>query len=281
MAQRTLWERGAVALNGVASGVFGSLSALRGKRFFHPDGDAYEATATFLDADDVDELARFLAGATSPALVRFSRGIGLPQAAPDVLGMAVKLVDFVGPREDQDFLFVTSGEGAVLQNTLRPARGFFRGNYSTVLPYRGSLSPSDGASGDVGASAVEPGQGRHGLDLPGGRSSRRPTPQTPSEQILFGARPDPELEGSADATFHDVAAAAAVGRLRFELMSARIGDPWRRLGSLVVTSKLDAERAEALRFNPWNCHPDLDPAGPLNEWRRSAYVKSQEARPGG
>lgn len=255
MASKTIWERAALPLNGLAAGLFGSLSALRGKRVFHPDGDAFEGTASFLDADQVDDMAAFLAGTTSPAVVRFSRGVGLPSAVPDVLGMAVKLPDLVGPGGDQDLLLVTSGEGAVLQNTLRPARGFFRGTYSTVLPYRRPLSDE--------------------------RSSSRDTPQASSdtEQILFGARPDPELAGSADETFRDVGAAVAVGRLRFDLMTARIGDRWRPLGSLVVTLKLDAEHAERLRFNPWNCHPDLVPAGPLNEWRRSAYHKSQEARP--
>ena len=241
MAHRTVWERGAVALNGVAAGLFGTLSALRGKRVFHPDGDAYEGTATFLGRDEIDDMTAFLAGKSTAAVVRFSRGIGLPQATPDVLGMAVKLVDLVGPGTDQDLLLVTSGEGAVLQNTLRPARGFFRGSYSSVLPYR--------------------------------------APSEAGEQILFGAKPDPELGGSADETFRDLGAAVAVGRLRFDLMTARIGDRWRKLGTLVVTSKLDPKRAEALRFNPWNCHPDLVPAGPLNEWRRSAYDKSQAARP--
>lgn len=241
MARKTMWERAALPLNGLAAGLFGSLSAVRGKRVFHPDGDAYEATATFLDERQIDTLANFLGGAENEAMVRFSRGVGLPQAAPDVLGMAIKLLDFVGPGSDLDLLLVTSGEGAVLQNTLRPARGFFRGSYSTVLPYRHSDSDS--------------------------------------EQLLFGARPDPELQGSADSTFRDVAAAVAVGRLRFDLLTARLGERWRKLGSLVVTTKLDPRRAESLRFNPWNCHPDLVPAGPLNEWRKSAYAKSQEARP--
>lgn len=241
-SRRTMWERAAIPLNGLAAGVFGALSAVRGKRVFHPDGDAYRATLTFLPGDDLDPLIGFAGARSQDAIVRFSRGVGLPEAAPDVLGLAVKLPDFVGPGEDQDFLLVTSSEGPVLQNVLRPARGFFRGSYSTVLPYR------------------DP-QGEN--------------------QILFGARPDPELEGSADRTFRDVAAAAAVGRLRFDFLSARLGRTWEQAGVLVVTGKLDDVASETLTFNPWNSHPDLIPAGPLNEWRKSAYEKSQASRPDG
>ena len=240
MGRMTIWERAALPLNGIAAGIFGSLSALRRKRVFHPDGVAYRATLTLLPAGDIYAMLDFAAGSSRDAVVRFSRGIGLPESMPDVLGVAVKLPGLVGPGADQDFLLVTSSEGPVMQNLLLPARGFFRGNYSTVLPYRDPAA---------------------------------------DRQILFGARPDPGLVGLPDATFSDVAAAAASGRLRFDFTTARIGERWRKAGSLVVTNKLDHDEAERLRFNPWNSHPDLVPAGPLNTWRKSAYVKSQKARP--
>lgn len=74
----TLWERIATPLSGVAAGLFGSLSALRGKRIFHPDGVAYVATLTFLPEDQIDPLLRFAAGTCNDAVIRFSKGLGLP-----------------------------------------------------------------------------------------------------------------------------------------------------------------------------------------------------------
>ncbi|HEX2238539.1 MAG TPA: hypothetical protein VHJ19_09430 [Gammaproteobacteria bacterium] len=235
----TIWERAALPLNGVAAGLFGFLSALRGKRVFHPDGVAYSATLAFLPEDQIDPLLRFAAGTSVDAVVRFSRGLGLPQKMPDFLGLAIKLRDLAGPGRDQDFLLVTSGNGPIMQRLLTPARGFFRHYYSTLLPYRPSL---DG------------------------------------EQILFGAKPGVELQGWADETFGDIAAAAAAGRLKFDFLAARVGARWKIAGSLTVTSRIEQDAEESLRFNPWNSHPSLIPAGPLNTWRKSSYEKSQNAR---
>ena len=236
----TAWERAAVPLNGVMAALFGSLSAVRRKRVFHPDGVAYRGTLTFLPTEMLDPLIAFAGGVTSDAIVRFSRGVGLPQNLPDVLGVAVKLPGLGGPGRDVDFLMVTSGEGAIMQNVLLPAWGYFRNDYSTVLPYR---SP-DG-----------------------------------TEHVLLGARPDADLAGRADQTFQDVADAVAAAHVRFDVTTARVGAKWKKTGSLVVNAKLDQETAASLRFTPWNAHPRLVPAGPFNTWRKSAYEKSQAARP--
>lgn len=236
----TIWERAALPLTGVVAGLFGSLSALRGKRVFHPDGVAYSAMLTFLPEHQIDPLLRFAAGTSVDTVVRFSRGLGLLQKMPDFLGLAIKLRDLAGPGRDQDFLLVTSSEGPIMQHLLMPARGFFRHHYSTVLPYR---------------------------------------PASDGDQILFGAKPGVELQGWADETFGDIAAAAAAGCLRFDFLTARIGARWEIAGSLVVTTRIDQGAAEGLRFNPWNSHPSLIPAGPLNTWRKSSYEKSQKARP--
>lgn len=236
----TTWERAALPLNGVMAALFGSLSALRRKRIFHPDGVAYRGTLTFLPSEMLDPRVSFAGGVTSDAIIRFSRGAGVPQSLPDVLGIAVKLPDFGGPGRDTDLLMVTSGEGPMMQNVLLPARGYFRHDYSTVLPYR----------------------------APNG-----------TEHVLLGARPDTGLTGRADETFQDIADAVAAARLRFDLTTARIGGKWKKAGSLVVETKLDQDTAESVRFNPWNAHPQLVPAGPFNTWRKSAYEKSQAARP--
>ena len=119
-----LTERAAAPLAGVAGATFAFLSAVRRKRVFHPDGVIFEGTVTFHDNTPLPFSGEH------GAIVRFSQGIGLPTAAPDILGLAVKL-----PELDQDLLLVTSGEGSVSRHLLMPANGFFQRPYSSVLPY--------------------------------------------------------------------------------------------------------------------------------------------------
>ena len=117
-------ELAALPATGLSAGAFAALSAIRGKRFFHPDGVSFEAAVTFDDSSPLP-----LRG-EADALVRLSRGMGLPEGLPDVLGLAVKLPDL-----GQDFLFATSGDDAVSRHLLFPSSGFFRRSYSSVLPY--------------------------------------------------------------------------------------------------------------------------------------------------
>ena len=119
------------ATAGAASSiVFGLASFVRRARVFHPDGVAFAATV------DVDPGAnRVLPTGSHPAVVRFSRGAGLPEAVPDILGLALRLVDVHGPGLHQDLLLVTSGLRFGLRHALVPARTFGHGRWSTLLPY--------------------------------------------------------------------------------------------------------------------------------------------------
>jgi hypothetical protein len=131
MEIRGVLERTAAPLAGVSAGLFAGLSKTRGKRFFHPRGVALDGTITFRPTS----FALPLDG-THPAVARLSRGIGLPEVSPDVLGLAVKV-----PALGQDFLLATSGSNPVTRHMLLPATGFFRMPYSSILPYelRGDL----------------------------------------------------------------------------------------------------------------------------------------------
>ena len=204
---------GRVAARGFALG-----SALRGAKFFHPVGVVHEAT---VDVDEVlAEPGRY------HSLIRFSRGVGLPVGVPDVLGMAVRLLDAHGEGRHQDFLMVTSGDGAFVQHFLLPARRFSALPLSTVLPYR-----AGGGSFIVGARALDwPGEAAGdemtdllriaGTGLPAfelgvaalGRRLR------PVGEITLGER----LEPSAN-------------RIRF--------DPWNTGGGLEPATALNAIRA--------------------------------------
>lgn len=118
---------------GAAAGLFGALSAARGTRVFHPVGSASDATVTF-DGHGPAEL--FRRTEPQPAVVRLSRGIGLPESWPDILGLAVKLPDAYGPGRAQDFLFATSGTGMATRHLLVPARGATARAYSSILLFR-------------------------------------------------------------------------------------------------------------------------------------------------
>ncbi|HEX9969165.1 MAG TPA: hypothetical protein VGB03_03430 [Acidimicrobiales bacterium] len=125
----------ALLARGAAAGLFGLLSKLRGKRVFHPVGSAYEATVTF-DADVAVDAELFRRPGPHRAVVRLSRGLGLPDSLPDVLGLAVKVPDAYGPGRDQDFLFATSGRSPAGRHLLVPTRDVRRRPYSTLLFFR-------------------------------------------------------------------------------------------------------------------------------------------------
>jgi hypothetical protein len=116
-----------------AAGLFGALSALRGKRIFHPRGEGFRADF------EVDRPLRRYDGipllserASHPAVARLSRAVGIPPPLPDLLGLAFRIE--TGP---QDFLLVSSGRPPGLRHLLLPTRaGYSDNSYSSVLPYR-------------------------------------------------------------------------------------------------------------------------------------------------
>ena len=134
-----------------AAAVFGALSAARRRRIFHPVGTAYDATLLVhggsRGAALLDHPGR------RPCTVRLSRGVGLREPLPDVLGLAVRVPDAYGPGAHQDLLLTTAGSGPVLRSVLGLARSPERGHYSSVLPYR----IGDGYA-YVGARPLAPGR---------------------------------------------------------------------------------------------------------------------------
>lgn len=190
-----------------AAAAFGALSRLRGARIFHPRGVGYSALVRVEEPQGrypgVPMLER---PGEHPALVRFSRAVGLPEPLPDALGLALRLVDLHGPGRHQDFLLVTSAHGPLLHHLLLPDIGRFPGQpFSSILPYRvgGSLRVV-GATPDSGGRAfrlaLAPLMGRFvpfaGLEV----GERLPGDET--EQLAFtpwntggGIRPAGPLNG--------------------------------------------------------------------------------------
>jgi hypothetical protein len=110
---------------------FRALSRARGARIFHPDGTAYAARWVVDDRAELPPIPLFERGADLDAIVRLSRGAGLPKALPDVLGLAVRVVAL-----SQDLLLVTTPGGApVLRRLLLPAWRYGGKWLSTLVPF--------------------------------------------------------------------------------------------------------------------------------------------------
>jgi hypothetical protein len=113
----------------LAAGAFGLASLIRRRRIFHPDGIAFEG-AVHVDPDGLHGARLLDEPGEHRCVLRISRGVGLPDGRPDVLGVAVRV-------EGQDLLFATvlaaTGAG---RHVLAPARSFADRPLSTILPYR-------------------------------------------------------------------------------------------------------------------------------------------------
>ena len=120
-----------------ATGAFwAALSRLRGgRRSLHPIGIGFDARLVVDGRGAKTGVPLFDSAGSHRALVRFSRGAGLPEPLPDVLGLSFRLLDVHGPGRHQDFLLATSLDLPVLRHLLLPGVGFFRQPFSSVLLY--------------------------------------------------------------------------------------------------------------------------------------------------
>ena len=133
MRELRLWTAAAAA-PATAAGFY-ALAVLRRRRSLHPTGVGYQAQLVVGDVPGRPSVPLLRPGAAYPALLRFSRGAGLPEPLPDALGVAVKLPDAHGPGADQDLLLTSSTSRPLLRRLLFPARSFLGRAFSTALPY--------------------------------------------------------------------------------------------------------------------------------------------------
>ena len=237
MWELRLWA--AAAAGPVFAAGFYALATLRRRRSLHPAGMGYEGWLRVPDEGPARPgVPLFQAGTTHPALLRFSRGAGLPEPLPDALGVAIKLPDAHGPGLDQDLLLTSSTDRPLVRRLLFPARSFVRGAFSTALPY------------DLGDDRVV---------------------------LLLVPADSGAGHRSARGALAELRA-AAVGGLRFELRTARSLGRSQALATVTVGPPLPDDRTEALRFNPWTTGPGIRPAGWLNLLRDAAYRASQRGR---
>lgn len=109
-------------------------SRVRGERAIHAKGHALAARVVFpgsagTGAPLLDEPG------TYDAVVRLSRAIGLPSALPDVLGVAVRVVDAHGEGAHQDLLLDSTCELPLLRRLPLPGWDFAGTTCCSLLPY--------------------------------------------------------------------------------------------------------------------------------------------------
>jgi hypothetical protein len=119
------------AVTDAVAALFGGAAALRTARGLHPRGVVLAGRARI--APD----GHALAGASAvDAVVRLSRGIGLPHPWPDFNGVAVRLLDAHGAGRHQDVLLTAAGSPPVLRHVLVPVPSFRALGTRSVLRYR-------------------------------------------------------------------------------------------------------------------------------------------------
>jgi hypothetical protein len=171
---------------GVAIGtVLAALAAARRTKAVHPRGVVREATLRISGAPAAPAGSELLSTpAEHRALVRFSRSIGLPQPLPDLLGMAIRVVDAYGAGRHQDLLLITTIDAPVLHHLFVPATDVRRRPYTSSLPYSAGgerLLVGAVPDGEAFALSVAPLSGRFapvgrlelGATLPDGANALR------------------------------------------------------------------------------------------------------------
>lgn len=114
--------------------VAGAVAAARGARALHPRGRTFHATVRALGGGSGTVLPRGVA--EHRALVRFSRGAGLPAGWPDVLGVAVRICHAGGQDVHLDLLTSTTAGHAPLARHVPMPRRRLATAYTTVAGYR-------------------------------------------------------------------------------------------------------------------------------------------------
>ncbi|MEJ3750796.1 phosphodiesterase [Actinomycetes bacterium KLBMP 9797] len=118
----------------VVEAVTDAVAAARHARALHPRGRTFRATVSTLGGGGygVDLLDR---AGHYQALVRLSRGAGLPEPWPDVLGIAVRVRDGGGPGVDLDLLTSTAVARAPLARHVPMLRRRLAVTYTTLAGY--------------------------------------------------------------------------------------------------------------------------------------------------
>ena len=157
--------RGAAALGGQAlrAATISVAAARPAAKPLHPEGSVVSGHlqrfgglstgVAWLDEAGEDEV-----------LVRQSRAVGLPDAAPDIFGVAIRVP--AGGGRHGDLLFASTGLGRVSRFVLTASRSPYRRPLTTLLPYRTPAGPVVLAAVHLDERTL-PGSGLHGQAVAG------------------------------------------------------------------------------------------------------------------
>jgi len=104
----------------------------------HPEGELRRATLTHSPPAVASGVPWLDSPGQDDAVVRVSRAVGLPDALPDVQGLAVRVVLETGAA---DLLLASTGLGVVTRYVLMPTRRITGRPLTTLLPYRSPRGP--------------------------------------------------------------------------------------------------------------------------------------------
>ncbi|NNH69812.1 phosphodiesterase [Nocardia uniformis] len=121
----------------VVGEIFAAGAWVRRNRVFHPTGMSLTGALYAVDGG----YKQLLGSADRPVLARVSKGIGLPAGVPDVLGLAVRVLD--RRNRPWDLALATTGTGPWSRFLLQPAQGWESARYGSLMAYRFEGGPAE------------------------------------------------------------------------------------------------------------------------------------------
>jgi len=122
----------------LAAGIGAIGMAFQRTKPLHPEGRLQRGTISRLGTHEPTGVPLLDDEGTIPAIVRLSRGVGLPEALPDFPGLAIRIDPDGKPA---DILLAGTGLGSVSRFVLVPRQSTKDGPLTTLLPYRSEGGP--------------------------------------------------------------------------------------------------------------------------------------------
>lgn len=121
----------------IVAAPLGALARWRGGKPMHPRGAVFHGRLERSGTVPPYGVPWVDTAGTDPAVVRLSRGAGLPAPLPDLLGLAIRLP---GGPEPIDLLLSTTGRGRITRLLPLPRRDA-AAVYSSIMAYRSDAGP--------------------------------------------------------------------------------------------------------------------------------------------
>ncbi|MBL1076112.1 phosphodiesterase [Nocardia sp. 2] len=120
----------------IVNAAFAATARLRRNRVFHPAGLPLTGVLHAVDG----EYKQLIGSTDRPVLARISKGAGLPGPIPDVLGLAIRVLD----RHERpwDLALASTGTGRWGRLVITPGGNWAAARYGSLMPYRFEGGPA-------------------------------------------------------------------------------------------------------------------------------------------